>query len=279
MKVYTPPTPHPHPMFLCNTPPWFTQFASHSHSSILQHTWVHHGCNATHPGSLTTPCFLQTCNTLGFSLSLFATHCGSISSQYTWGSLHFQHTLVLLHYNTLVHPDLQHTGVFSLSATHCGSIGSQYTWGSLHSQHILVLSPYNRSWFSPLQLHCSSLFSQYTLVYSVHIAGSPHMQNTVVYNTPQCLQVCKAFWFTSVKHAVTQPEMYLDSLSDNTQWFSHHRQYILSQYGSLSLQFKLLHSSAVGPSSPRFKTSNFYICHFKPEWWRSQVHPTSTAQW
>ena len=242
MKVYTPPPP-PTPKFLCNTPPWFTQFASHSHSSILQHTWVHHGCSATHPGSLTTPWFLQTCNTLGFSLSSFATHCGSISSQYTWGSLHFQHTLVLL----------QHLGSSRL-ATHCGSIGSKYTWGSLHSQHILVLlSPYNRSWFSPLQLHCSSLFLQYTLVYSVHMAGSPHTQNTVVYNAPQCLQVCKAFWFTSVKHAVTQPEIYLDSLSDNTQWFSHHRQYILSQYGSLSLQFKLLHSSAVGPSSPDLK--------------------------
>ena len=141
---------------------------------------------------------------------------------------------------------------------------------------------YNRSWFSPLQLHCGSLFLQCTLVYSVHIAGSPQKQNTAVYIChfkSQCLQVCKAFWLTSVKHTVTRSEIHLSSLSDNTQGFSHHRQYILSQYASLSLQFKLLHSSAAGPSSPRFKMSNSYICHFKPEWRQSQVHPTSTSQW
>ena len=155
-SLHSPPTPPP-PKSLCNTPPWFTQFASHSHSSILQHTWVHRGCSATHPASLTTPWFIQTCSTLGFSLSLFATHCDSVSSQYTWSSLHFQHTLVLLHYNTLVYPDLQHTGV---------SPCLQYT--VVQSVHNTpgVLFIRNTSWFFHPTTDHGSLLCSYSAVHS-----------------------------------------------------------------------------------------------------------------
>ena len=139
---------------------WVHQVYPPTHQVSLQYTTlVYSICKpflfvnfATYLGSPWLQCYTPwfSYNTLIYPdlqhtgvLSLFATHCGSIGSQYTWGSLHFQHTLDLLHYNTLVYPDLQHTGVLSLSATHCGSIGSQYTWGSLLSQ--------NTSWFFHLQ--------------------------------------------------------------------------------------------------------------------------------
>ena len=108
-------------------------FVIHLDLPSLQYSWVHQVYPPTHQVSLQyTTLVYSICKP--FLFVNFATYLGSPWLQcYTpWFS-----------YNTLIYPDLQHTGVLSLFATHCGSIGSQYTWGSLLSQ--------NTSWFFHLQ--------------------------------------------------------------------------------------------------------------------------------